>query len=351
MTGLHASLVTKRGDVEIDVTLSVPSGDVLAVLGANGSGKTGLLLALAGLEPITSGTVTYNDRVFDDVANHIHLDPAERRVGYLPQDALLFPHLSVLENVTFGPRSRGVPAGTARSQAMDMLAAAGLGELGDRRADALSGGESQRVALLRAIAGTPDLLLLDEPTSSLDVHARTLVRADLVNLIGGFTGATVLVTHDPVEAMTVARRMLVLDSGRVAQVGSVAEVVQRPRTEFVARLAGLTVVAGTAQGHVVDLDGGGSLFLGESAQGRVFVAIPPRGVSLHRSRPEGSARNAWSVRVTSIEAVGELGRVSLAGAPSVVADVTMSALAELGATPGMQLWASIKAAELDAYPI
>ena len=349
-SGLIASVVTRRGDIDIDVSLAVAPGEVLAVLGTNGSGKTGLILALAGLVPIESGQISYDDRVLDDVAQGIHVTSADRNVGYLPQHAMLFPHLSVLENVAFGPRSRGVSALDARRDATSMLSAAGLTALIDRPAATLSGGEAQRIALLRALAFTPDLLLLDEPTSALDVAARTSVRADLVHRINDFSGATVLVTHDAVEALTLASRVLILDGGKVVQEGDVAEVVRRPRTAFVARLAGLTVLSGTAREHRVDLDAGGALIVGESSHGRVLVTVSPRGVTLHRLRPEGSARNVWPVRVSSIEAVGDLLRVSLDGEPSVAADVTMSAVAELGARPGVELWASIKATELDVYP-
>ncbi len=349
-SGLTASVRTKRGDIDIDVSMSVGSGEVLAVLGTNGSGKTGLILALAGLVPLDSGQVKYGDRVLDDVATGIHVDAADRNVGYLPQHTMLFPHLSVLENVAFGPRARGVSTAQARRDATDMLSAAGLTTLIKRPAATLSGGEAQRVALLRALASTPDLLLLDEPTSALDVSARAFVRAELVSRLGSFAGATVLVTHDAIEALTLASRVLVLDAGKVAQEGLVGDVVRRPRTPFVARLAGLTVLSGTAHEHRVDLDRGGTLIVGDSAQGRVLVSVSPRGVSLHRDRPEGSARNVWCVRVTSIEAVGDVIRVSFEGQPSAAADLTASAIAELEVRPGMELWASIKAAELEVYP-
>lgn len=350
MKGLDATFVAARGDFDVEVSLRVAPGEVVGILGPNGSGKTGLVLALAGLSPINSGHIYSNGRTLDHVATRVHVAAPYRKVGYLPQDALLFPHLSVVDNVAFGLRSQRVSATEARQRATASIDEAGLGALANRGANSLSGGEAQRVALLRALFSDPDILLLDEPTAALDVQARAAVRAELSERVSGFPGPTVLVTHDAVEALTLADRVLVLEKGKVVQQGPIGEVVRRPRNSFVARLAGLTVLSGRADDCRIQLDDGGVLIVSEPASGPVFVTVPPRSVVLHRKMPEGSSRNVWPVWISAVERFGEAVRVSVDGEPSVVADITIAAAAELGAKPGVRLWASVKAVELEAYP-
>ena len=204
-------------------------------IGPNGAGKSTLLRALAGLEP---GRVRVGERRLDRPRRS-----PERRVGYVFQDQSLFPHLSALDNVAFGPRSAGSQPREADGTRARWLERFGIGELADRRPRELSGGQAQRVAIARALATDPDVLLLDEPFAGLDVVGAMALRIELGRHLRDFAGIALLVTHDALDALTLADRVLVLDEGRIAQVGPPAEVAARPRTAHVARLVGLNLVA------------------------------------------------------------------------------------------------------------
>ena len=221
---LAASLGRCRGDLVLDAAFAVEPGEVLAILGPNGAGKTTILRALAGLDSLDSGRITVDDLVLDDPAEAVFLRPEQRSVGLLFQDYLLFPHLSVLDNVAFGPRARGVPKAEAQARAQALLDRFELGAQGRASARALSGGQLQRVALARALATDPRLLLLDEPLAALDATVRPTVRRDLRRHLAEFDGYTVLVTHDPLDALSLAGRVLILEAGRVTQAGTMAEV-------------------------------------------------------------------------------------------------------------------------------
>ncbi len=209
------------------------------------------------------------------------------------QDALLFPHLSVADNVAFGLRTRGVAKAAARTAATGWLARVGLDGLGDRRPAELSGGQAQRAALARALVVDPAVLLLDEPLSALDARTRLTVRAELRRHLADFPGSTVLVTHDPVDAMALADRVVVVEEGRIVQAGTPVDVARHPRTDYVARLVGLALLPGTGEGLRVRLDGGGVVAVAEEAVGPVFAAVRPESVALYLSRPDGSPRNVW----------------------------------------------------------
>jgi molybdate transport system ATP-binding protein len=287
--------------------------------------------------------------VWDDVAAGVHVPPHERRLGMVFQDHLLFPHLSVTDNVAFGLRTRGVRRAAARAAAGDWLARVGIAELGDRRPGRLSGGQAQRAALARALVGDPAVLLLDEPLSALDARTRLTVRAELRHHLGGYAGSTVLVTHDPVDAMALADRVVVVEDGRVVQAGTPLEVSRHPRTDYVARLVGLALLPGTGAGSTVRLDGGGVVAVAEDTAGPVFVAVRPESVALYLSRPEGSPRNVWPARLVSATPHGSTVRCELDGEVPVLADVTATAFAELGLAPGAAVWATVKASEVAVY--
>ncbi|GAA2690180.1 MULTISPECIES: ABC transporter ATP-binding protein [Actinosynnema] len=342
---LDARLVVSRGSFELDVALRIERGEVVALLGPNGAGKSTALRALAGLVPLTGGHV----RVDGDEWAGL---PVERRpVGVVFQDYLLFRHMSALENVAFGLRSRGVRKAEARATALGWLERVGLGEHAGSRPGALSGGQAQRVALARALATSPGLLLLDEPMAAMDAGTRLRVRADLGGHLAGFRGRTLLVTHDPLDAMVLADRLVVLEGGRVVQEGRPEEVAARPRTEYVAALVGLNLLRGTARGEAVELDGGGVVVTGEELRGEVFVAFAPGSVGLYGERPEDGPRNAWPVRVVGLEQQGHSTRVRLDGVVPLVAEVTASVVASLRLRPGDGLWAAVSAAEVVAYPV
>jgi len=349
---LAAYLWVDREGFRLDVDLLVPGGEVVALLGPNGAGKTTVLRVLAGLLRLTQGSVTLGGRVLDDPASGTFV-PAERRdVGMVFQDYLLFPHLSALDNVAFGLRARGAGRAEARATATTWLERVGVSEHAGARPGRLSGGQAQRVALARALATDPRLLLLDEPLAALDASTRLAVRGDLARHLRAFGGSALMVTHDPLDAMVVADRIVVLEGGRVVQDGSPAEVARAPRTEYVARLVGLNLHHGRGVGEVVRLEAGGELHVADPLEGKVLVAYPPTSVTLHRHHPEGSARNVWQGTVAGLEQHAHTVRaqVTSASRPSVLADVTPAAVAELDLRIGAPVWLSFKATDTHVYP-
>ncbi|MEV4099362.1 ABC transporter ATP-binding protein [Nonomuraea sp. NPDC049649] len=340
---LRARLVVTRPAFTLDVELEVAAGEVVALLGPNGAGKTTTLRALAGLTGLSEGEI-----VLDGCPLHT-LAAEQRPIGMVFQDYLLFPHLSALDNVAFGPRCQGTPKAEARRVAAALLERVGLAAHATAKPRELSGGQAQRVALARALAVRPGLLLLDEPLAALDAHTRLEIRSRLRRHLADFGGATVLVTHDPLDAMVLADRLIVIENGAIVQQGTPAEVARRPRTDYVARLVGLNLYRGTADGVRVKV---GELLLhtSEHLDGPAFVAFPPAAVALYRTRPDGSPRNLWQAVIDGIERHGDNVRVHLDGPVTAVADITPAAVADLDLTPGQRIWASVKAAETHAYP-
>ncbi|GAB3892977.1 ABC transporter ATP-binding protein [Microbispora bryophytorum] len=341
--GLRATLVVHRPAFTLDITLDVAPGEVVALLGPNGAGKTTALRALAGLIPMSGGHISLDGRPLH------HLAPEQRPIGMVFQDYLLFPHLSALDNVAFGPRCQGVSKAEARRVAVALLERVGLADRAAAKPRRLSGGQAQRVALARALAVRPRLMLLDEPLAALDAHTRLEIRSQLRRHLAGFDGATVLVTHDPLDAMVLADRLVVIESGVVVQQGAPAEVARRPRTGYVARLVGLNLYRGIGDGTRVEV-GELTLHTSEQLDGPAFVAFSPAAVALYRTRPDGSPRNLWQATIGGIERHGDNVRVHLDGPITAFADITPAALADLQLSPGQRIWASVKATETHAYP-
>ncbi|CAL9373910.1 Molybdenum import ATP-binding protein ModC [Streptomyces sp. enrichment culture] len=343
--GLDARLVVEHGSFRLDVTLSAAPGDVVALLGPNGAGKTTALRALAGLAPLTDGHLRL------DGTDLARTPPESRPVGVVFQDYLLFPHLTALDNVAFGPRCRGAGRSEARARAAAWLERMGLAEHVGAKPKRLSGGQAQRVALARALATDPRLLLLDEPLAALDARTRLEVRAQLRRHLADFEAVAVLVTHDPLDAMVLADRLVVVERGRVVQEGAPADIARHPRTDYIAQLVGLNLYRGRADGHTVRLDAGPEVRTTEDLSGPAFVAFPPGAVTLYRDRPTGSsARNLWRCEVAGLESHGDQIRVELTGELPLAADLTAVAVAELGLHPGAPVWAAVKATQTHAYP-
>jgi molybdate transport system ATP-binding protein len=214
----------------------------------------------------------------------------------------------------------------------------------------LSGGQAQRVALVRALATQPELLLLDEPLAALDASTMLHVRTELGQHLDRYEGRTLLVTHDPLDAMVLADRLVIIENGHVVQEGAPTEIARRPRTNYVAQLVGLNLYRGIADGTTVALDGGGVLTTASPAVGPVHVAFPPSAIGLYTHRPNGSPRNTWQGVVSGIEQHAHTVRVRLDGPPTILADVTTAAVADLHLAPGQSLWATLKATEIQTYP-
>jgi len=350
MKGIEAHLLVARDGFRLDLPLSVAAGEVVALLGPNGAGKTTALRALAGLQPLNAGHVTLDGTDLDRPDRRLWTPPERRPVGVVFQDYLLFPHLSALDNVAFGPRRHGVGRRAAREQATAWLARVGLAGFEARRPRHLSGGQAQRVALARALAVHPKLLLLDEPLAALDARTRVDTRAELDRHLAAGDRATLLVTHDPLDALVLADRLVIVEGGQVVQEGDAASVTARPRTDYVARLVGLNLHRGHADGHTVRMAHGLVLTTADRIDGDAFVAFPPAAVALFRQQPDGSPRNAWPATVAGVQRHGDSLRVQLDGPISVAADVTPAAVAHLRLAPGQEVWAVVKAAETRAYP-
>ncbi|GLZ36565.1 ABC transporter ATP-binding protein [Actinokineospora sp. NBRC 105648] len=346
---LEALVRTGRGGFDVDVPLTVAPGEVVALLGPNGAGKSTVLRTLAGLLPLQDGYIRLGASTWDEPPKAF-IVAEQRPVGVVFQDYLLFAHMSALENVAFGPRARGVPRAKAREQALEWLTTVGLAEHAQSRPRTLSGGQAQRVALARALVTQPELLLLDEPLAALDASTRLRVRTELGRHLRAYPGRTLLVTHDPLDAMVLADRLVIIEAGRVVQAGVPTEVARRPRTDYVAQLVGLNLLRGNSSETSVSLVDGGELITAMPFSGPVHVAFPPSAVSLHVERPTGSPRNTWPVVVGGLEQHAHVVRVELVGTPSVLADITPAVVAELRLEAGTRLWAALKATEIQAYP-
>lgn len=332
------------------LTLDAGPGTTIAVVGPNGAGKTTLLRALLGLTPRAHAALTLGD---EDVSAR---PPHRRGVAWVPQDGALFPHLTALGNTAYGLRAKGVPRAQARRTAQQWLDRLGVGHLAHRRPAGLSGGQAGRVALARALAAGPRLLLLDEPLAALDQTTRAHVRHTLRQHLAGFRGVCLLVTHDPVEAVSLADRVLVLQDGRTLQDAAPAEVSRHPRSPWVARMLGRNAWAGTATADGLEPAGGrGALTAAEPLERgtEALAIIGPEAVSVHRTRPGGSPRNVWPGRVREITAVGSRLRVLIASpeVPDLVAEITHQAAAELDLRDGTEVWLSVKATEVTLVPV
>jgi len=349
---LDADLDLQRGALDLSVIIRAEPGETVVLLGPNGAGKTTLLGTLAGLLAIDRGHITLDDDSLDDPARNIWVPPERRPIGVVFQDHVLFPHLSALDNVAFGLRAHHVRRGEARRQARAWLERMGLAEHADARPRQLSGGQAQRVALARALAGSPRLLLLDEPLAALDATTRIDVRRDLRRHLDAFSGPRVLVTHDPIDAMTLADRVIVLEHGHITQAGTLPELRARPRSEYAANLIGVNLYRGNITGDHVSLDAGATLTVvnDHNITGDVFATIRPEAVALHRDQPRGSPRNTWQATVTDVDHEGPRARVTLGGPISVTAEITQRALDELAIRPGTRAWVSTKATEIEIDP-
>ena len=343
-------------DRDFEVELGLGATERVAVLGPNGSGKSTLLGLLAGIVRPDAGRAELDGRALFHLGAGARrwVPPHARGVALLAQDPLLFPHLSVLDNVGFGPRAAGQSRAEARGAARRWLDEVDAGELAERKPAHLSGGQAQRVAIARALAAEPRLLLLDEPMAALDVGAAPLLRRVLRRVLTDRTA--VIVTHDLLDALLLAQRVIVLDHGRIVESGATAEVIEHPRTPFTARIAGLNLVLGRTEDRGVrGVDGAlvEGLFRIEMGPGELAVAVfSPSSVAVYDEPPHGSPRNTVPVIITELEPRDAQVRVRAhtSRGQTLVADVTAPAVGELDLYPGKQCTFAVKATAVTIYP-
>ena len=347
---LHADIGVRLGEFTLDSELHVEPGEVLAVLGPNGSGKTTMLRAIAGLVPIDTGTIRIDDHVLDDPARDIFVPPDRRPVGVVFQQYLLFEHLSALDNVAFGLRARGMTKADAHGRALDWLDRVGLAAHATARPRELSGGQAQRVALARALAIDPQILLLDEPLAALDVGTRRQVRRDLRDHLDGFDGVRILVTHDPVDAYALADRVAIFDHGSIAQTGTISEITAHPRSRYVADLIGTNLITGTLGADGLTTGNGVQIAVVADFAGPAFAVIRPQSITLSRHLADTSARNTFTGTIGDIDRLADRVRVDIDGPVHLTAEITASALGTLQLRPGDEVHAAIKATDIDTYP-
>ncbi|MBF1252212.1 MAG: molybdate ABC transporter permease subunit [Isoptericola variabilis] len=374
-----AGIIAERG---WNVDASLRPGLVTAVVGHNGAGKSTLAQVIAGTLRLDQGSARIGERVVDDAATFV---PARRRgVAMVSQAPRIFTHMSVLANVAFPLRVRGVGRAQAREAALEQLRAVGIDDLAHKRASDLSGGQAARVAIARALVFRPEVLILDEPTAALDVEATAQVSSVLRQRLTGAGITTLLVSHDIAEVLALASHMIVMGDGRVVEEGEPARVLASPQSVFAARLAGLNIVSGpivTRPGMVGVSVGEGELWAadlsgfdsadagrvdvasgdaaddvasgGSGQGGRVALTFPPEAVALSREESHASPRSVLPGVVAGIDVDGSLVsvRVTLAEGVSVTARVTASAWADLDLGVGDPLWASVKATQVRAIRI
>jgi len=352
------NLNAQMPDRGFDVQLHVAPGETVAILGPNGAGKSTLLGILAGLVRPESGHAALGDRVLFDLpiaigrsagGPAVWLPPHARGVALLAQDALLFPHLSAVTNVAFGPRSAGASRQQSHSRALHWLDEVEAGDLIARRPAQLSGGQAQRVAVARALAADPQLLLLDEPLSALDIAAAPVLRRMLRRVLADRT--VLLVTHDVLDALTLADRVVVMKAGRIIEQGPTRDVLERPRNRFTADLAALNLITGTLTDDGMTTDAGGRIIAPDTdipAGTRVGVAVRPSNVAVSLDEPRGRDRIVFAARVHDVEPRGDLVRVR---SEALFSDLTPQAVADLDLEPGTAVYVSVALADTVLYPL
>jgi len=344
MSGLEADISMVLGTFVVSVAFEAEPGETIAIVGPNGAGKSSTVRVLAGLERLDRGRISLAGRVLDEPATHTFVPPHLRHIGIAFQDALLFPHLSVRDNVAFGIDA---DRRSQRAEADGWLERVGLAQYGPRRVSELSGGEARRVAVARALVTGPDLVILDEPFAGLDVRARQLMQRVLVEQLSARDRTCVVITHDPADAHALADRIVAFEDGEISQIGTPTEIQSRPATKYLADLVGLNLLHGVASRGRVSVGGGLELAITNTEiAGDVVLTVPPGAVALHREQPSGSPRNTWQATVADLFARGDVVRVQFDAPVPIVADVTRGAVTDLGIAAGQPIWVAVKATSL-----
>ncbi len=345
---LRVEAQSRLGALQLDVAFEVTAGQCLALAGPSGAGKTSMLRIVAGLVRPERGHVEANGEVWLDTEQGIDVAPEHRRCGYVFQEYALFPHLSAWQNVAYP--LRGLSRAEKRTRALELLERFGLAGLADARPRTLSGGERQRVAVARALARRPEVILLDEPLSALDARTRAGAARELAAVLRDVEVPSLLVTHDFTEAAQLGDRVGVIDAGRVVQEGTPSELAAMPRSAFVADFTGAVVLTGVAAGCSdgltrVTLDGGGEALSSDRAEGPVALSVYPWEIAIEPAdeASHGSARNRLAADVISLTTVGNRVRVGLAASQPLAAEITTDSAEQLQLRAGVRVTATWKA--------
>ena len=337
---LDARVILNRDSLTLDVELQLQHGEVIAVLGPNGAGKTSLLHALLGWLELESGWIMVNGEVIDSPDTDSYVPPQHRPFGMVFQEGLLFPHMSVEKNILFGAGKDFNLKPLAESlQANELLA---------KFPSELSAGERQRAAIARSLAARPKVLFLDEPFSALDIQGKRRGRSLLKEALAIGVSGCLMVTHDLVDAFTLADRVMIIEGGKLTQFDVPDRIRSRPGSEWIADLVGWNYYEGIGEGSVVTLPHGTTIFTAEDdLDGPTSISINPASVSIFKSQPSGSPRNSWLCSIHNIEILGGRARVSLVGEIDICADITTVAANELRQSISSEVWVSVKATEVD----
>ena len=377
---LTAVLDTRLKTFHLDVKFLAEKGKTTVLLGESGAGKSTVLRLLAGLLYPERGRIVLEDKSYFDSDRRISIPPQERPFGYVFQDYTLFPHLTTFENVAFGLRAQHLSRKLVRQRVGEALEQVHLSGFDQRKPAQLSGGQQQRVAIARALALHPQLLLLDEPLSALDVQTRREVRQELRGLLSSAGITTIMVTHQYLEALLFGYQILVLEHGHVIQQGSHRDLLQYPRSSYVAELVGMNFF----RGRVIVCEAGGmctiqlqqndrpgievSAALEEQSQklpqpgDEAFVLVDPRSITLYQTLPDSSARNVFQGSIVQMldlsspfskndEYSGRV-RVSMSvddSVPLLTAEVTGASASRMELHEGKLIYATFKATEARAY--
>ena len=337
---LDARVILNRDSLTIDVELQLQHGEVIAVLGPNGAGKTSLLHALLGWLELESGWIMVDGEVIDSPDTDSYVPPQHRPFGMVFQDGLLFPHMSVEKNILFGAGKDFNLKPLAESLQVSELLAKFPSEL--------SAGERQRAAIARSLAARPKVLFLDEPFSALDIQGKRRGRSLLKEALAIEVSGCLMVTHDLVDAFTLADRVMIIEGGKLTQFDVPDRIRSRPGSEWIADLVGWNYYEGIGEGSVVTLPHGTTIFTAQDdLDGPTSISINPASVSIFKSQPSGSPRNTWLSSIQNIEILGGRARVSLVGEIDICADITTVAANELRQSISSEVWVSVKATEVD----
>jgi molybdate transport system ATP-binding protein len=380
---LDAQFDILLGTFHLDMCFSSESGKTTVILDESGSGKSTVLRLIAGLLKPDKGHFVLDDETYVDTAQHFEVPPQERPIGYVFQEYVLFPHLSVFDNVAFGLRMQRISRQVIRQRVGEALEQVHLVGYDDRRPAQLSGGQQQRVAIARALALKPQLLLLDESLAALDIQTRREVEQELRQILSKLQLTTVMVSHQYIDALLFGHQIIVLDHGKVIQQGSHLDLLLHPQSPYIAEMVGVNLL----KGEVVSTDA--SLFhtISLSKSDRkgleviaisqddtqhttnltphqeVSVVVDPRSITLHQSKSESSAQNVFRGEIIQIVPISAtfsetdkmmegLMRVSMLidpALPPLSADITVTSSSQLELSEGKVMYASFKATETRAY--